>query len=118
MPGYRFPRADGLRVERPVRNVDAVHAIDEGASLERTRREPLARVPAANLLAYLGFRDLEGQQALRSDGRLDFLVVDERRRAAELAVLADALGIEDRDSLAALTLDRAPLGGPSTLLRG
>ena len=112
------PWAHDLRVERPVRNVDAVHAVDERAALQLAGREPLARVPPPDLLADARVRHDERQQALRPDGRLDFLIVDERRRAAEVAVLADALGVEDRDGLAALALDGALLGLPAAVLVG
>ena len=112
VPRLGRPRADRLRVEGPVRDVDAADPIDQRATLERARREPLARVPAANLLAHLRFGNLERQETLRPDWRLDLLVVDQCRRAAEVAVLPDALGIEDGDRLAALALHRAPLGEP------
>ena len=87
-------------------------------ALQAAGREPLALVPAPDLLAHRGLGDPERQQALRPDRRLDLLVVDERRRAAELAALPDALGIEDRDRLAALALDGALLGLPAAQLVG
>ena len=108
-----LPRAHDLRVERPVRNVDALDGVDQRAGLQTSRRQPLALVPAADLLADGGLGDLERQQALRPDRRLDLLVVDELRRSAELAALPDALRIEDRDRLAAPALHRAPLGLPA-----
>src|SRR5262245_14903600 len=114
MAGFGLPRTDRLRVERPVRNVDAADLIDERAALQLSRRQPLARIPPPNLLANLALGDLERQETLRADRCLDFLVVDERRRSAELTVLTDPLGIEDRDSLAALTLDGSFLGQPPT----
>ena len=48
--------------------------------------------PAADVVAHLVAIHPERQHALRTDGRLDFLVVHQRRRAAELAVLADPIG--------------------------
>jgi hypothetical protein len=68
-----------VRVERPVRNVDAAHAIDESALFQLSRRQPLAPVPLADTLANLRLGDLEGEDALGPDRRLDLLVVDERR---------------------------------------
>jgi hypothetical protein len=59
--------------------------------------------------------DLEGQQAERPDGRADLLVVHERRRAAELAVLAHPLGFEHHHSPAALALHAAARGLPAAL---
>src|SRR5215212_5884014 len=77
VPGLCLPRAHRVCVEGPVRDVDAADAIDQRPRLQLTGREPLARVPAADLLAYLRFADLERQQALRPDGCLDFRVVDQ-----------------------------------------
>ena len=69
----------------------------------------------ADLLADGRFRDLERQQALRPDGRLDLVVGDQRRRSAEVAALRDALRIEHRDRLAALALHAAALGLPAAV---
>src|SRR6185436_10570694 len=55
----------------------------------------------------------ELQQALGPDRRLDFRVVDERRRSAEVAVLADPLRIEHADRLAALALNGPLLDLPA-----
>jgi hypothetical protein len=84
-----------------------VHAIDQRTAPERIRREPFAPIPSANLFTDVAFGDLEGEQALRTDRRLDFLIIDERWRAAEIAVLRDTLGIEDGHCLAALALHGA-----------
>ena len=115
MAGFGPPRTDDMRVEGPVGNVDAVHAIDERPPPERVRRQPLRAVPPADLLAHLDVGDLERQQALRPDRRLDLIVGHQRRRAAEVAVLPDALGIEDRHCLAALTLHRPLLHHPAAV---
>src|SRR5262245_39675575 len=114
MAGFGLPRTDRLRVERPVRNIDAANLIDERAGLQLSRRKPLAGIPLPNLLANLALGDLERQETLRTDRRLDFLVINQRRRSAELAVLTDPFRIEHRDSLAALTLDGSFLGQPTT----
>jgi hypothetical protein len=113
--GLGLPGADRVRIEGPVRDVEAVDAIDQRASLEGVRRQPLAGVPLANLLADLFLADLERQQALRPDRCLDLLVVDECGRTAELAVLADAFRIEHRNGLAALALDGPLLRHPAAV---
>src|SRR5262249_59557522 len=118
VPRFGFPRADDLRVERPVRNVNPLDRIDERSHLQRARGQPLALVPAVDLIADVVLSDLERQQALRTDRCLDFLVIDELWRAAELAALPDAVGIEHRDGLAALTLYRPLLGLPPALFVG
>src|SRR3954468_19870093 len=113
-----FPRTHHLRVEGPVGNVDALDGIDERARLQAARREPLALVPTADLLAHRRFGEAERQQALGPDRRLDLLVIDQRRRAAELAALPDAIGVEHRHRLAALALDGALLRHPAALIVG
>src|SRR5689334_11295027 len=89
MAGLGFPRTDGLRVKRPVRNVNAADAVDQRAAFQLSRCQPLARVPTADLLADLTLADLERQQALRPNRGLDFLIVNQRWRSTELAVLSD-----------------------------
>ena len=84
-----------------------MNRIDERPAFQLARREPLARVPAADALANLTLRDLEREQALGPDRSLDFLVVDERGRSAEAAVLADAPGLEHAHGLAAAALHGA-----------
>jgi hypothetical protein len=79
-----------LRGERPVGNVDALPGVHERARLQAARRQPLALVPAADLLAHRRLGDAERQQALRPARRLDLFVVHELRRSAELAALPDA----------------------------
>src|SRR4051812_40266186 len=113
-----LPWADGLRVKRPVRNVDAAHAIDERTTSQLSWCQPLAGIPSANLLANLALADFERQQTLRPDGRFDFGVINERWRSAKLAILADPLGIEHRNRLAALTLHGSFLGQPAARLVG
>src|SRR4029077_4675540 len=102
-----------LRVEGPVGNVDALDGVHERARFQAAGGEPLALVPAADLLAHRRLRDAERQEALRPDRRLDLRVGHELRRSAELAALADARGIEDRHRLAAAALHGAPLGLPA-----
>ena len=58
------------------------------------------------------------QDALRTDGRSDLLVVHERGRAAELAVLSDARRIEHHHGAARLALDAATLRLPAAFLLG
>ena len=109
----RLPRTNDVRVERPVRNVHPMHAIDQRLPFQPVGRQPFARVPAANLLADVTFGDLERQEALRAYRRLDLLIVDERRRSAEVAVLPDTRRIEHGDRLATLALHRPLLGQPA-----
>ena len=82
------------------------------------RREPSASPPAADVVANPARVDSKRQHALRADRRPDLLVVHERRRAAELAVLADPRRIEHHDRTTGLALDAAPLGLPAALLVG
>ena len=77
-------------------------------------RAGVPRGACASRTCVLG--DLEWQQALRADGRLDLLVVHQRRRPAEFAVLADPRRVVDHHRLAALALHAAPLGLPAPLL--
>src|SRR5690606_13540059 len=58
-------------------------------------------------LAHLRRAGVEGQQALRTDRRLDLVVAHERRRAAELAVLPDRRRVVDHHRLAAAALHAA-----------
>ena len=74
----RAPGTCRLRVEGPVRQIDAVNGVHERTPCQRVRREPLARVPPANLVANLRLRDLERQDALRCDRILRLGVVHER----------------------------------------
>ena len=69
----------------------------------------------ADLFAHLPLVHLERQHALRADRRADLRVVEQRRRAAEVAVLADPRRVEDRHRLAALALDGALLIEPAAI---
>ena len=106
------PRAVHARIEGPVGDVEAIHRVHERAALQRARRKPLARIPAADVLADLALGDLEREQALGTDRCLDLLVVHQGRRPAELAVLADARRLEDAHRLAAAALHGAGAGAP------
>ena len=112
----RGPLRVGLRVERPVRQVDALHGVGERAPLERVGREPQLAVPLPDAVARRRLADHERQHALGTERGLGFLVRNELRRTAELAVLRLARGIEHRDRVAALALHLALVGLPAARL--
>ncbi len=92
-------------------------------STSAARRQPsgashLLATSARMSVAHAVAVDLERQHALRADRRLDLLVGDERRRAAELAVLPHARGLEHHHRVAALALHAAALGLPAALVVG
>ena len=115
VPRLRLPRADDVCVEGPVRDIDAVDAVDERAPLQVVRRQPLRPEPSPDLLAHFPLVHLEGKHSLGADRRADFRVVEQRRRAAEVAVLADPRRVEHRHRFAALALDRALLIQPAAI---
>ena len=106
LAGVRCPSRVGVSVERPVRQIDAVHCVRERLLAERVRREPLASVPRADQLARLRLRHLERQERLGPERIGDLLVGHELRGTTELAALADLAGVEHRHGLAALAADR------------
>jgi len=108
VPGLGGPRRVDLRVERPVRQVDAVHGVGQRGSLQPVRREPQPAVPRADAVARRAFADPERQHAFRAERRLGFVVRHDLRRPAEVAVLRLPRRIEDRDRVAALALDLPP----------
>src|SRR5262245_38140706 len=103
MPGFSRPRRVGVRVERPVRQVQSLDRVGQRLGTEAIRCKPLLVIPGANEVASLRLRDLERKQRLWTERVLDLLVRHQCRRSAELAALADLVRIEDRDRLAALT---------------
>ena len=107
-----------LRVERPVRDVEALDRVDEGRDRQLPRREPPAPPPAPDVVANPAGIDSKRQHALRADRRSDLLVVHQRGRSAELTVLAHARGIEHHDGATGLALDAASLGLPPALFFG
>src|SRR5205807_1570149 len=107
------PGRSDARVEGPVWQVDAFHRVGQRATLQGVRREPQLAVPRANPVARLVLRDLERQQAFRSERVLALRVRYELRRAAELAALCLALGVKHRDRLTALALHIALLDLPA-----
>src|SRR5262245_15695934 len=109
--GLRIPRAMRARVERPVRDVETLDGVDERRPREAAGREPLAAPPAADVVAHAIAIDAKRQHAFGANRRLDVFIGDERRRAAELAVLADARRAVDHDRPAALALHAAALLG-------
>ena len=89
-----------LGVEGPVGDVEALGGVGQGGVFEAVGGEPAGGIPAANVVARLVFGQLHGQEALRTEGGLDFLVGNQGGGAAEIAALADVGGIEDGDGLA------------------
>src|ERR671918_631978 len=87
MPSLCAPGADGMGVERPVWNVDAVDAIHERAIAKAVRGQPLGAVPAPDPIAYDTLGDLERKEALRANRGLDLVVGKKFRGPAEIAVL-------------------------------
>ena len=108
-----------LGVERPVRDVEAVHGVDERCFAPAVLARAICCATSGECRrgrACLSI--LKGSTPVRPDRRLDLVVVHERRRAAELAILADALGVEHHHRLAALALHAASRGLPSALVIG
>ena len=116
--GIGRPLRVGLRVERPVRQVDALHRVGQRALLERIRREPQLAVPLPDAIARRALAHHERQHALGAERGLGFLVRHELRRAAELAVLRLPLRIEHRDRVAALAAHLALVGLPAARVVG
>jgi hypothetical protein len=77
--GLRRPWAVDLRVERPVRNVEAANGVNERRDGQASWRKPAAAPPAFDVIAHAARVDLERQHALWTNRRLDLLVIDERR---------------------------------------
>ena len=107
-----------LRVECPVRDVEAFDRVDEGRECQFPRRKPAALPPPPNIVAHATGVYSKRQDALRTDRRSDLLVVDESRRAAELAVLPDSRWIEHHHGAARLALDAATLRLPAAVFLG
>ncbi len=103
------------RIEGPVGQVDAAHAVGERGLLQPVGRKPAAAVPLADGLAHLRLGVGEGQQAFGIDGVAGLGVRHDRRRPAELAALRHARGFEERDGLAALTLHRRAVLLPAAI---
>src|SRR5262249_29614173 len=91
----------------------SAYRVGERSLPQVVRCQPLASVPGANEIPRLRFLDRKRQQRLRAERLLDLLVGHQLRRAAELAALTDTFGIEDRNRLTALTLDRDLVGLPA-----
>ena len=118
VPGFSRPRRVHVRIEGPVRQVDALDRVGERAPLQRVGCEPEFPVPPANAVARLVFADLERQHALRPERILGLLVRDQLRRPAELAALCLSLRIQHRDRLAALAFHVALFRLPPALVVG
>src|ERR1043165_6352615 len=73
------PRRVDLRVERPIRQIDAAHGTGERAAFECVRRKPELAVPRADPVARTRFADRERQHALWTKSRLGFFVGYELR---------------------------------------
>ncbi len=110
----RLPIRMDLRVERPVRHIQATDRISERAFVQVVRREPLTPIPRPHQFARLGFVDGERQERLRRKRLFDFCVGHQLRRPAELASLADTRRIEHGNRAAALASNRYSRGLPAT----
>ena len=95
-----------------------MHRVGQRLALQRARREPQLAEPRAEPVARVGLGHAERQHALGPERGRGLVVGHELRRAAELAVLRLARGIEHRDRAAALAAD-LPLrrGQPTRLAR-
>src|SRR5262245_42409099 len=113
IPRLRGQSREYLSVECPVRQITAMYAIRQRRSPHFTLREPPAAVQPANRFANLRLADFEREHALRAKNHFYVLVSDQLRRAAKIAILRDALRVEDRNGVAALTLDRDLLRLPT-----
>ena len=78
IPGLGGPLCGDLRVEGPIRQVEAVDGVGEGAALETIGRKPAAAIPGVHFFPHVALTDLERQDALWADRRLDFVVRNER----------------------------------------
>ena len=105
-----------LSIKSPVGQIDAVQGVGERGTLEFVRGPPPAAIPGAELVADLGFRHHRGQQAFRRDRVLEIVHRHDRGRAAEVAALGGAVGIENADRLAALAFHGFFLGPESALI--
>ena len=92
-----FPAAMDASIEGPIGDIDSLDRIHQCLLFELDRGEPFFAVPAPDAGADIRFADLEGKQALRADGCLDFLVIHQFRGAAEFTILTHLLGFENRD---------------------
>src|SRR6185369_4676566 len=102
----------------PIRNVNAAHGVSHRAVFELVRGEPPAAVPLPDHLANAGFSDLDGQETFRRKCLLDLFVRHQRGGAAEIATLADARRIKDRNRLATLAANRGLLRLPAAFAIG
>src|SRR5262245_36034488 len=90
-----------------------MYAIRQRRPSQFTRREPPAAVPAANRFTNMRLADFEWEHTLRAKNLFHVLISDQLRRPAKIAILRDALRVEDRNGVAALTLDRDLLRLPT-----
>ena len=100
--GVGGPVGVDLGVEGPIRKVNAVDGVGEGAGFEFVRGKPTVAIPFADFVADFRLGDLKFEQRFRADGCFDLIVRNERRGAAKVAPLGHARRIEDGDRLAAL----------------
>src|SRR5687767_2374373 len=112
---FSGPICVNLSVESPVRDVEAVNRVSEGARLQRIRRKPATSVPCADLIPNLRFRELEFQHTLRADWPNLGLDGNQRCGAAKIAPLRDASWIEGRDGLTTLAAHGCLLRAPAVL---
>src|SRR5690606_32383144 len=113
VPRFCPPARAGMRIEGPVRQVDAAQRVGEGSGLQPIGREPSGAVPLADPVTYLPVAQLEGQDALRRDGVTKRLLLDDGGRAAEVAALRHMAIDEDGDGMAMLALDLLALLAPA-----
>ena len=117
--GLGGPVGVDVGVEGPVGQIDAVQRVGEGGAFQFVRRPPAAAIPGAELVADLGGGNDGWQQAFRRDrrpGRSSIGTID--GRAAEIAALGGAVGIENADGLAALAFHGFFLGPEPAVASG
>ena len=107
-------RTIGYGVKGPVGDIDTHYRIDQAAFLQGVGGNPAFAQPSFNNIEHLRTIIFEWQQDLRTHQCLNLIVVNQLWRRTEFAILSDATGIEERNCLATLTLDRAPFSFPAS----
>ncbi len=109
----RRPGAVHLCVKRPVGNVEAVDRVRHGPALQGVGGKPAPTVPGPDRFSDRCFLDPKRKEAGGANRSFAFLIVDQLRRAAEIAVLSHTLRFKDTHRLTASTANGSRLGLPS-----
>jgi len=99
VPGFGGPARVDVRIEGPVRQVDALDCVRQRAAFQCVGRQPKLAIPAAYAVARLVFAHLERKHAFRPKRILGLLIRDQLCGAAEFTALRLAVRIEHRNGL-------------------